>query len=167
MGLVAAGVLIVLMAIEGRVSPFVTSQSLWVPHYHMVETDFPTPGHLGAVYETVSTLPDSTVLAELPFGADPYDIRSMYFAGYHRKHLLNGFSGFFPASNLRLRKLLENDPPDKPAAFQAMLDAGVTHVIIHERPFPDEKGQMLSDWIRNSGGREIAANGTDRLFAIR
>lgn len=152
---------------EGRAVPFVLSKSLWVPHYEMVGTDFPTPPHLGAVYDAVAALPDDTVLAELPFGSDPFDIRSMYFAGFHRKKLLNGFSGFFPASNGLMRSYLENDPLDKPAAFQAMLKAGVTHVIIHEQPFPEAKGPILSAWIRDSGGREIAASGTDRLFAIR
>ena len=160
--LVSAGILF-----EGRVVPFITSKTLWVPHYEYVGTDFPRPPDLGAVYETVEALPQGTVLAEFPFGSDPFEIRSMYFAAFHRKPLVNGFSGFFPPSYLRLKTYLENDPLDKPAAWKALLDAGVTHVVVHEQPFPEAKGPMISAWIRNSGGREIAASGTDRLFAIR
>ncbi len=157
---------------EGHTVPFVTSKSLWVQHYENVSADFPGPSAVGAVYETVRALPAGTVLAEFPFGSDPFDIRSMYFAGFHRKPLLNGFSGFFPQSYGRLKSYLENDPLDKPAAWQVLLDSGVTHVVVHERPFPDGKGPTISAWIRNSGGREIASNvsqedGTDRLFAIR
>jgi hypothetical protein len=173
-GYIVAAAVSVGIVYEGRVVPFITSKVLWVPHYEYIGTDFPQPGRLGAVYEAVEALPKDTVLAEFPFGSDPFEIRSMYFAGFHRKPLINGYSGFFPESYQRLKSLLENDPLDKPAAFKAMLDAGVTHVVVHEQPFPEAKGPMISAWIRNSGGRELAANigfgkerGTDRLFAIR
>ncbi len=157
---------------EGRVVPFITSKVLWVPHYEYIGTGFPQPGRLGAVYEAVEALPKGTVLAEFPFGSNPFEIRSMYFAGFHRKPLINGFSGFFPQPYLLLKSYLENDPLDKPAAWNALLDAGVTHVVVHEQPFPEAKGPMISAWIRNAGGRELAStvgqeSGTDRLFAIR
>lgn len=152
---------------EGRVVPFITSKTLWVPHYEYVATDFPRPPALGAVYETVEALPKGAVLAEFPFGSDPFEIRSMYFAAFHRKPLVNGYSGFFPQSYQLLKSFLENDPLDKPAAWRALQEAGVTHVVVHEQPFPEAKGPMISAWIRNSGGRELAASGTDRLFAIR
>jgi hypothetical protein len=170
----AALLLVTGIVIEGRVAPFVMSKPLWVRHYELVGTDFPTPSNWGTVYETVKALPAGTVLAEFPFGSDPFEIRTAYFAGYHRKPVINGFSGFFPVSYIERRSWLENDPLDKPRAWQVLLDAGVTHVIVHEQPFPEGKGPMISAWIRNSGGREIAADvgvgperGTDRLFAIR
>jgi hypothetical protein len=166
-GSVLAMLLVAAMVVEGRVAPFITSRTLWVPHYEYPETTFPTPPSLGAVYDTVKALPDGTVLAELPFGSDPFEIRSMYFAGYHRKPIINGFSGFFPQSYNLNKSWLEADPPDKPAAWKALLDAGVTHVVVHEQPWPEDKAAMIENWIRNSGGREIAASGRDRLFAIR
>lgn len=166
-GYAVALVLVCGVVVEGRVAPFITSKTLWVPHYEYPETTFPTPPNLGAVYDTVKSLPAGTVLAELPFGSDPFEIRSMYFAGFHRKPIVNGFSGFFPQSYVTLRSYLENDPVDKAAAWQALLAAGVTHVIVHEQPWPENKGPKIEEWIRNSGGREIAASGTDRLFAIR
>jgi hypothetical protein len=166
-GIVAAAVLVTGIVIEGRVAPFIMSKPLWVDHYELPETTFPVPPNLGAVYDTVTALPAGTVLAELPFGSDPFDIRSMYFAGYHRKPIVNGFSGFFPTSYLMLRSHIEADPADKAAAWKALLDAGVTHVVVHEQPWRDQKGPKMSAWIRDAGGREIAAAGTDRLFAIR
>lgn len=165
--LAAAALLVTGIVIEGRVAPFVMSKPLWVRHYELVATDFPTPSNWGAVYDTVKALPEGTVLAEFPFGSDPFEIRTAYFAGYHRKPVINGFSGFFPVSYLERRSWLENDPVDKPKAWQVLLDAGVTHVIVHEQPFPEGKGPLISAWIRNSGGREIVAAGSDRLFAIR
>jgi hypothetical protein len=166
-GLAVAAVLVTAIVIEGRVAPFGTSKPLWVDHYELVETTFPTPPNLGAVYDTVKALPGGTVLAELPFGSDPFEIRSMYFAGYHRKPLVNGFSGFFPPSYLMLRSWIEADPGDKAAAWKALINSGVTHVVVHEQPWPDRKGPKISAWIRDAGGRELAAAGTDRLFAIR
>ena len=167
-----SAVLVAGIVVEGRVAPFVMSKPLWVRHYELVGTDFPTPSNWGAVYDAVKALPAGTVLAELPFGSDPFEIRTAYFAGYHRQPVINGFSGFFPASYNERRTWLENDPLDKPTAWKKLLEAGVTHVIVHEQPFPEGKGPMISGWIRNSGGREIASNfnkedGTDRLFAIR
>ena len=166
-GYLAAAVVSFGILFEGRAVPFITSKTLWVPHYEYVGTDFPRPPALGAVYERVEALPAGSVLAEVPFGSDPFEIRSMYFAAFHRKPLVNGFSGFFPASYQRLKSFLENDPLDKPAAWRALQEAGVTHVVVHEQPFPEAKGPLISAWIRESGGREIAAHGTDRLFAIR
>ena len=166
-GAAVAALMVIGILIEGRVASFTTSKSLWMDHYELPEISFPTPPNLGAVYDTVKALPDNTVLAELPFGSDPFEIRSMYFAGYHRKPMINGFSGFFPKSYLMRRTWLEADPADKAAAWKALLDAGVTHVVVHEQPWRDNKGPIMSAWIRNAGGREIAASGRDRLFAIR
>lgn len=171
-GYVCAALVSVSIVFEGRVVPFITSKTLWVPHYEYVGTDFPTPPALGPVYETVEALPKGTVVAEFPFGSNPFEIRTAYFAGYHRKPVINGFSGFFPASYLERRTWLENDPLDKPGAWRKLIEAGVTHVVVHEQPFPEAKGPLISAWIRNSGGREIASHfgkesGTDRLFAIR
>lgn len=165
--LLISALLVFGIVIEGRVAPFVMSKPLWVRHYELVSTDFPTPSNWGAVYDAVKALPTGTVLAEFPFGSDPFEIRTAYFAGYHRKPVINGFSGFFPTSYAERRAWLENDPLDKPMAWQKLLEAGVTHVVVHEQPFPEGKGPQISDWIRNSGGREIATAGTDRLFAIR
>jgi len=167
LGSALAMLLVAAMVVEGRVAPFITSRTLWVPHYAYPETAFPTPPHLGAVYDTVKALPEGTVIAELPFGSDPFEIRSMYFAGYHRKPIINGFSGFFPQSYNLHKSWLEADPPDKAAAWKALMDAGVTHVVVHEQPWPPGKDVVIEDWVRKSGGREIAASGTDRLFAIR
>jgi hypothetical protein len=166
-GILVAALLVAGIVIEGRVAPFATSQTLWVQHYEYPEVSFPTPPNMGAVYDTVKALPEGTVLAELPFGSDLFEIRSMYFAGFHRKPIINGFSGFFPPSYLLRRTWLETDPPDKAAAWKALINAGVTHVVVHEAPWPADKETMIENWIRNSGGREIAASGTDRLFAIR
>lgn len=167
LGLALSAVLACGMYYEGRAVPFNMSRTLWVPHYEYVETTFPTPPNLGAVYDTIAALPDGAVIAELPFGSEPFETRWMYFAGYHRKPLVNGFSGFFPQSYLEMKSYLENDPLDKAAAYQAMLRAGVTHVVVHEQPWPENKGPMIESWITSSGGREVAVAGRDRLYQIQ
>jgi len=170
--LAIGGLLLCGIVAEGTVFPFSTSKPNGADHYNLVATDLPTPGGWGPVYDAVNKLPDGTVLAELPFGSEPFDIRAMYFRGYHRKPLLNGFSGFFPYSFAVRKAWLGGNPAGRPEAWKVLLDAGVTHVIVHEQPFLEGQGPGVSAWIRNSGGREIVAysskeNGTDRLFAIR
>jgi hypothetical protein len=166
-GPAAAAALFIAILVEGRTSPFNVSKPLEMPQYNLTATDLPTPANWGAVYDAVVRLPANAVLAEFPFGSNAFEVRTMYFAGYHRRPVINGFSGFFPETYYLRRTWLENYPPEKPEAWRRLLEAGVTHVIVHEQPFLGARGPLLSEWIRKSGGREIAAAGTDRLFAIR
>jgi hypothetical protein len=39
-------------------------------------------------------------------------------------------------------------------------------VIVHEAFYSGEAGPRISDWIRKRGGREVAAFGGDRVFAL-
>ena len=56
---------------------------------------------------------------------------------------------------------------DRAAAWHTLLNAGVTHVVVHEAAYFDGKGARISDWLRSAGATELAANGTDRLFALK
>src|SRR6185503_11114914 len=59
------------------------------------------PAH-GPIYDVVRNLPAGAVIAEFPFGDVPDEIQYTFFAGFHRKPILNGYSGFFPASYVTL-----------------------------------------------------------------
>lgn len=151
---------------ESAVTPFITNKRLWVEHFDLAPRHLATEATMGAVYEKVRDLPTGTVLAEFPYGSPPFDIQATFYAGLHGKPLVNGFSGFFPKRYLDRIPSLGWDP-DRATAWQTLVDSGATHVVVHEAAYFDDKGAGISNWLRNSGAREIAVNGTDRLFALK
>jgi hypothetical protein len=90
------------------------------------------PSSPAPVYAWLATQPTG-VVAEFPIpepttlpGNEP---RYAYMSTFHFMPLLNGYSGYYPASYLaRLDRL--NDMPDD-AALQTLVGAGVRYVIIH------------------------------------
>lgn len=162
------GVGVMAILAESWVSPLGSNQRLWVDHYELAPRHLASATTLGAVYEAVRDLPASTVLAEFPFGAAPFDIQTVFYAGYHRKPVINGYSGFFPPSFARRFETLGWDPTENGGdAWRTLLANGVTHVVVHEAAYRDQKGPRLSTWMRASGARELVAAGTDRLFALK
>jgi hypothetical protein len=58
--------------------------------------------------------------------------------------------------------------PDDPERLKAMLaQIGVTHVLVHEGAFLDDRGRRLSAWLRAQDAHEIATASGDRLFALK
>jgi hypothetical protein len=106
------------------------------------------------------------VLAELPFGDEAYDITAVYYAGFHRRPLLNGFSGFVPASYSDRRAVLGGVPEDPDGAVELLQSSGVTHVLVHEFAFQGDRGKHVSAWLEAVGGKIIARVDGDRLFVL-
>jgi hypothetical protein len=77
--------------------------------------------HVPAIYSSVT--PDM-VLAEFPLDQD-FDY--MYFSTFHWARLVNGYSGFTPASYIRLHEYLVGEFPSK-VALQALRERGATHL---------------------------------------
>ncbi len=152
---------------ESAVVPFVSNRRLWVAHYDLAPRHLATTATMGAVYNRVRDLPDNTVLAEFPYGSVPFDIQAVFYAGMHRKRLINGFSGFFPRSFTDRMSTLGFDPVDRAAAWNTLVNAGVTHVVVHEAAYFEGKGARISNWLRSAGATELAADGTDHLFALK
>jgi hypothetical protein len=125
------------------------------------------PGpQVGPLYRLVAEWPGAVVLAEFPFGAPAYEIQAVYYAGYHRRPIINGYSGFFPESYRRRKAILANAPDDPDAVLGVLRTAGVTHVIVHEGAYLDGRGAALSRWLTGIGARLVWADGSDRLFAL-
>ena len=158
------------MLIDGWMAPIEVSRPLYQSD-HLLATPFvaPSASTLNAVYARLRDEPADAVVVEFPMGEPSYDTRAVFMAGLHRKALVNGFSGFYPRSYAdRLRVLGWNNPPvDRSATWAALHDAGATHVVVHESAFYDDWGMKISAGLRGMGARELAASGTDRLFALR
>ena len=141
----------------------------------MTNDRLPAPGYawpprevstVPQVYGMIRGLPEGTVLAEFPFGDLAYAIRFVFYSGYHRRPIVNGYSGFAPATYARIVGPLSHIPNDA-AAWNALLSSGATHAIVHETAFLDQDGVQVSDWLRQFGAREIGAAGADRVFQLR
>jgi hypothetical protein len=123
--------------------------------------------HAPAIYRELAALPEGTVVAEFPFGDPAWELRYVYYATVHRHRLLNGYSGGFPRGYqvrvARLRRLAQA-PED---AWQALRDAGTTHVVLHRREMgPD--GALTSAWLIDRGARlEARFEGDDELYRLR
>ena len=123
--------------------------------------------HIPPIYAQVRELPASSVVLEFPFGDSAYEVMATFYAGHHRRPIVNGYSGFFPASYHERVHALRN-PLDDPAHATAVLKAsGATHVLVHESAFLDGRGQAISAWLKSLGARLVTAVGGDRLFVLQ
>jgi hypothetical protein len=130
----------------------------------------PTPAYLHpaprmpAVYRWILPLDPGAVLVEFPFGDSAYELRYMFFSSAHRRRMLGGYSGVFPASYTTRRTWLEH-PLMKPAeAWMAL--AGATHAIVHTAAWPDDTGDRIARWLQQEGARELGASDGARVFAL-
>lgn len=121
---------------------------------------------LSPIYAVVRGLPAGAVVAEFPIGDIASEIKYTFYSGYHRKPIINGYSGFFPQS---YAVLLGRLWPMRvgPDAWDALLSSGATHAVVHENADGDLPGRAISEWLRRSGARETAAFQTDRVFQLR
>jgi hypothetical protein len=113
----------------------------------------PAP-ELPPIYRAVDSLRAGAVLAELPFGDPWYDLRYMYFAGLHRRRLLNGYSGLFPPSFVARQRVLGKPLLDPGAAAQAL--GGASHVVVHRTAWRDDTGARVGAWLEQLGAVVIA-----------
>lgn len=165
--LVVAG--IAAISVEGWMAPIELGRRIW-PGFHYVFAGFDTPSasNLGAVYSRLRDEPGPAVVVEFPFGEPSFDIQHVYMAGFHRKSLVNGYSGFFPKSFHENFEALAWDPTgDRARAWAALRRVGATRVVVHEGLYFDQNGPGISNWLRSMGAIELAAEGTDRLFALK
>jgi len=163
-GIAAASALILLELWGG---PFQTNVRLAAEGY------YPTPRvlHLGTdlppIYKVIRDSPEPVVLVEFPFGPIAWDLHAMFYAGYHRRHLVNGYSGFFPESQ-RVRALvwssLHSDPD---AGWRALIASRATHVLVHEDGYLPGDRHIVADWLLGHGAVELLRDGGDRLFRVR
>jgi hypothetical protein len=70
----------------------------------------------------------TAVLFEFPTG-HMEDPEYLYFSTFHWQYLINGYSGFFPPSYLKVVKAVQRFPDD--AAFDAIKSHGVRYLVIH------------------------------------
>jgi hypothetical protein len=83
----------------------------------------------------------------------------------HWQPIVNGYSGFVPASYVRLWSQLQGFPGYD--ALEAMHQRGITHVVVHEAAFIGAYGQRRFDEIGTIQSLpEIARDGDIRIYRL-
>jgi hypothetical protein len=94
------------------------------------------PHQAPPIYRFLATLPP-TVIAHAPLPRSNrlpgFDADFIYFGQYHRHEMVNGNSGFYPPSYVRLLDAARDLPSD--SAIDALRGAGVEFLLVHERYF--------------------------------
>lgn len=102
-------------------------------------------------YRHLLAMSDDTVVLEMPFGDQAWDLRYVYYAGLHGKRIVNGYSGYFPdgyrARASRLARLWD----DRTAAWDAVVSSGATHLLIHRDGFARPEGDAVVGWAHLAG----------------
>jgi len=157
----------VCMLVEGWPGPFQTNVRLAAEGFDVTPRVLHVGSDLPPIYKVIRDSPQPVVLVEFPFGVTAWDIQAVFYAGYHRQKLVNGYSGFFPDSQQRLIDVLNMRIRDPQAAWRGLLGTGATRVLVHEGAFIESRRHEVSDWLLAQGAREILTDGTDHLFAVR
>ncbi len=112
---------------------------------------------LSPIYDALAAQPDGIVV-EMPFWWLPTDVPrnadAMLASTRHWKPLLNGYSGFTPASYRQRADILWYFP-FRPASFDELDRAGVRYVVLHLEEFGSQRREALE---------LIAASGRLRLI---
>ncbi len=160
-----AVVLAVGFLIEATFAPLLVNQT-WgegglIPPAR-VEPAFSAP----AVYQQLRLSASDVVLAEFPFGDPAWELRYVYYSTVHWKRLVNGYSGGFPQRYKARVALLQRVTQFPDEAWKALVDAGTTHVIVHEAALPAAEVDGLHAWLRARGASEAARFGSDVLYDL-
>ena len=154
------------MLAESWSVPADTNVPLATPGYAPPPSEIADAQGLRPVYRMVRRLPPGAVIAEFPFEDPIYQIQYTFYSAYHRRPIVNGYSGFYPESYRRIAGPLSHNPSSA-EAWTALMSSGATHAIVHERAYPGDAGRSVSDWLRRSGARQSVAFGSDVLFELR
>lgn len=166
-GPVAMGVAAVFIVADGAAMPLAMNHT-WATNQATPPARVYPRAAAPRIYGDVRALPADAVIAELPFGDPAWEIRAVYYAAAHGKRIVNGYSGAFPPGYRRRLAAIQRFQVDPEAAWDALLDAGTTHVVVHTPAFanPDESRAVLA-WLNAHGARRVTSYGDgDALFAL-
>jgi hypothetical protein len=120
-----------------------------------------------AVYRHLATMPGDLVIAEFPFGDPAWELRYVYYSTVHWKRIVNGYSGGFPqAYKVRVARF-ERIALEPEQAWHTLIEAGATHVVLHEGAVTNDQLTSLRLWLQTHGATELGRFDNDSLFAIR
>jgi hypothetical protein len=150
---------------ESLVRPFPINGLGTLRDYTTPEARVYRPTRAPAVYRRLAQ-ETGVVLAELPLGQPDYDIRAMYYSVVHHARLVNGYSGFFPPHYGLLTLSLSDVPSHAMIAWDALRNGGVSHVIVHEAAWLDDRGHRTTAALIQLGAMEMFRDGSDVILRL-
>jgi len=163
--LVAAGSVAILA--ESWIGPMPTNVRLSPYGFELTERVLRMGDDVSPLYRVIRDTPEKVLLIEFPFAEPTYEILSTFYAGYHRRPLVNGYSGFFPEGYLRRANFLNGIPFDLEAATKALRSTNATHAIVHESAFADGRGHEVTDWLLSTGAELVGSHERMRLLRLK
>jgi hypothetical protein len=120
------------------------------------------------VYDALRSEP-AAVVVELPvYSRRDWAANAVYMLNStrHWKPIVNGYSGFFPASYARLQPLLAQFPGHE--ALETMHRRGITHAVVHEAAFISMYGRARFDEIGTVQSlTQVARDGDVHIYRLR
>jgi len=162
--IVIAGLLILGESWPGA---FKTNTRLWAEGVELPPRVLHTGDDIPPIYKYLRDEPGPVVLIEFPFGAVPWDLHAQFYAGYHRRSLVNGFSGFFPdrqRTQAGVFMMVRHDPE---AAWRGLVASRATHALVHEHAFVSTRRELYTVWLEQHGAVRIRSDGDSHLYRIR
>lgn len=163
--LVLAIAAIVFLA-EGLSLPFTVNGAEPPVGFNAPEARVRRAARAPAVYGRFAQEPADAALVELPLGQPDYDLRAVFYSTAHWRHLLNGYSGFFPRHYGELAVAVSDVPRHPDVALDALRALRATHVLVHENAYVDDQGRNTSTALLHAGARELFRENGDVLLAL-
>jgi len=121
---------------------------------------------ISPVYTVLAGMPDG-VVAEFPFYRPADFFRNadyMLASTVHWKPMVNGYSGFLPASYRRLAADVRSLP--EPRAIEALRRVGVTYVVVHRDRFGAGADRLTARLDASPDFRQVAGDESVRLYTL-
>ena len=94
----------------------------------------PRGADLRPVYHWLAKAAEVGAVVELPAYGDHRDTSYLYFSLFHRRPIVNGFSGHIPTGYQAVADLCGGRAPITRPCLDAIRARGVTHLVLHLRP---------------------------------
>ena len=105
------------------------------------------------VYRYLASLPESVVIAELPFDDLWYNTRYLYFSTFHWHRMVNGFTSFYPPAAQDRQRWLINPLRTPEESWLTLRNAGATHVVLHSDAWDAETARALMEYFEKRGAK--------------
>lgn len=123
-----------------------------------------------SIYSHIQQLPPQTVLLELPMPVEQLErgreALPMFYSTFHRKKLVNGYSGYVPPGYAIIYEAMEDFPSSE--CFRLLEDLGVDYVLLHTQGYRPEKAASIfarMDAFPHRAELEASADG-DYLYRL-
>ena len=165
-GRIAVGVLALLCLAESTGAPIPINQPLESPGYSAAPDQMYTGRHVPAVYQAAEMLPLGASLIEFPFGPPAWELQYVFYQQFHRRPIVNGYSGGFPGSYYRNLAAFTRVADVPAIAWDQLRHTGASHAILHRAAYRAADADIMERWLLDNGARVVSVSGGDRLYAL-